>query len=182
MNILKFKLFVLAAFFCTSIAAQQIFPDSWIGNYKGNLEIYGVDNVQMELPMALEIYKKSDTIYQWKITYDFKGKIDVRDYELKVIDKAKGNYLIDEKNDILINAYYKSEIFTSFFEVMDSFIVASYKREFDDIEFEIIASNKKQNSISGGTIIANDSIPKVISYLVNGRQKARLKKVKLPSN
>jgi len=56
--------------------AQETFPKSWEGNYKGELQIYGVDSVRMKLTMKLDIVKKGDSIYQWKIAYEFNGKED----------------------------------------------------------------------------------------------------------
>jgi hypothetical protein len=166
------------AFFLLSlnIVAQQTFPSSWEGNYKGELQIFGVDSVRMKVAMKLDIAKKTDTIYQWKITYDYKGKEDIRDYELVLVDKTKGMYKIDEQNSILIDSYYKSGIFTSFFEVMDSFIIATYTKHNEDIIFEIIAANGKKSTITGNTKFKDEEIPEVKSYLVNGRQKALLKK------
>jgi len=57
-----------------NLVAQETFPKSWEGNYKGQLQIFGVDSVKMKLEMKLDILQKSDSIYQWKITYNFKGK------------------------------------------------------------------------------------------------------------
>ena len=165
-----------------NMLAQESFPKSWEGKYSGNLEIYGVDSVAMKLKMKLDISKKTDSIYQWKIMYDFKGKVDIRDYELVVVDTKRGIYKIDEKNSIEIGSYYKSGIFTSFFEVMNSFIISTYSKVEDNIVFEIISGDGKNTSVSGNTKLKNEDIPEVTSYLVNGRQKAVLKRISALSN
>jgi len=90
---IAFVLFLLSL----NLGAQETFPKSWKGKYKGQLQIFGVDSIRMNVAMKLDIAKKNDSIYQWKITYDFKGKEDVRDYELVIVDKKKGIYKIDEK-------------------------------------------------------------------------------------
>ncbi|WP_372795612.1 hypothetical protein [Lutibacter sp.] len=169
---------ILVVFFLLSlnVVAQETFPKSWEGNYKGELQIFGVDSIHMKLEMKLNILQKSDSIYQWKIIYNFKGKEDIRDYELLLVDKTKGIYKIDEKNTIIIDSYYKTEIFTSFFEVMDSFIISTYTKENKDIIFEIIASDGKTPTITGNSKFKDEDIPEVKSYLVNSRQKAILKK------
>lgn len=151
------------------------FPKSWVGDYKGDLEIYSVDSIGMKLKMQLKIAQKSDSIYNWTIIYDFKGKEDVRAYQLKVADSKKGHYIIDEKNSILIDAFYRNKIFTSFFEVNKSYIVATYTKENDNIIFEIISANGNKVTTTGNSIIKNDTIPQVKTYFVNGRQKAILK-------
>ncbi len=176
---LYIKLFVLFYIGINFISnAQTIFPESWIGNYKGNLSIYGVDSVKMNLKMELKIDKTAkDSIYNWTIIYDFKGKKDVRAYELIIIDRKKGLYKIDEKNSIVIKAYlHNSKVFTSFFKVSESFIVATYTKVDDILIFEIISSKSDPVSITGNTTKDEEEIPQVDSYAVNGRQKAILKK------
>lgn len=182
MNFKNFSIVILFNIFCFTSISQNIFPKNWEGNYAGELEIYSVDSVQMRLPMKLEIVKKTDSIYQWKIMYEFNKKIDVRNYELIVKNLKQGHFVIDELNSILIDSYFKNGIFTSFFEVMNSYIISTYTKNEDTIVFEIISGDGKKSVISGNTISKNDTIPEVKSYLVNGRQKAILKKVKSSSN
>jgi len=153
------------------------FPKSWVGNYKGDLEIYSVDSIAMKLKMQLKIAQKSDSIYKWSLIYDFKGKEDLRAYELKIIDTKKGHYIIDEKNTIEIDAFYRNKIFTSFFKVMDSYIVATYTKENENIIFEIISASGKKTTTTGDSIVKGDTIPEVKTYFVNGRQRAILKKI-----
>ncbi|REE79810.1 hypothetical protein BX611_2706 [Lutibacter oceani] len=156
--------------------SQELFPASWEGNYKGELQIYGVDSIAMRVTMQLDIAKKTDSLYQWKITYNLKGKEDIRNYELKVVDVKNGHYIIDEKNSIAIDSYFKTGIFTSFFKVMDSFIVSTYTKKENLIIFEIISADGKNSTSTGNTSYEGETIPEVNSYLVNGRQKAILKK------
>jgi hypothetical protein len=167
---------VLVLFMSFQALAQRDFPENWLGNYKGELQIYGVDSVNIKLTMKLDIQKKKDSTYQWKMTYDFRGKEDIRDYELKIIDRSNGHFVIDELNTIVIDGYYKSGIFTSFFEVMDSYIISTYTKRDDDLIFEIIAANGKQPRITGNQNFNGEDIPKVKAFNVNGRQRAVLKK------
>lgn len=153
------------------------FPTDWVGNYHGDLIIYGVDSINMKLPMDLNIKQKNDSLYAWEIIYNFKGKKDIRKYELLVKDEKRGHYIIDEKNSIKINAFYRKNIFTSFFKVMNSYIVATYTKENNSIIFEIISATDSEKTITGNTIQGLDTIPKVTTFFVNGRQKAILSKL-----
>ena len=83
--------------------------------------------------MELDIKKQSDSLYQWKITYDYNGKIDVRNYSIKCIDAQKGTYVIDENNGVLIDAYFKNKTLNSYFEVQDFAILTSYEKTADDL-------------------------------------------------
>ncbi len=156
--------------------SQNSFPESWEGNYKGELQILGVDSVQMKFIMKLDIIKKTDSIYQWKIIYDAKGKEDIRDYELVLVDREKGIYKIDEKNTIMIDSYYRMGIFTNFFEVMNTLIIISFTKKQNGLLFELIAGDSENPTITGNTKFNDEDIPLVKSYLVNGRQKAFLLK------
>ena len=77
--------------------------------------------------MELDIQEQSEEVHHWKITYDYIGKKEVREYSIKCIDAQKGSYVIDENNGILIDAYYKKETLTSLFEVLGSSILTSYE-------------------------------------------------------
>ncbi len=158
----------------------KCFPASWEGNYEGKLLIYGVDKVRMQLPMELKIVEKTDSVYSWSLIYKMKGKpTDVRAYEVKIVDKNKGHYQIDEKNSIVIDAFLHNNIFTSFFKVMDNFIVATYTQlDIETIQFEIISATDKKKTLTGNTTIDGEKIPEVVTNFINGRQKAILKKIK----
>jgi hypothetical protein len=157
-------------------SSQNGFPESWEGNYEGELQIFGVDSVQMKLTMKLDVLKKTDSIYQWKISYDVFDKEDIRDYELVLVDRKKGIFKIDEKNTIMIDSYYRMGLFTSFFEVNNAIIISSYTKSHDGILFELIASKSNNPTITGDAKFNNEDIPPVKSYLVNGRQRALLLK------
>ena len=174
---LKILAFIIIS--CSLGNAQQTFPDSWLGKYKGDLMIYGVDSVKMKVEMNLDILETAiDSIYDWTLTYDLNGKKDVRAYSLKVVDKQKGHYWIDERNSIIIDGYlHNNNVFTSFFKVSNSYIVATYTKKENSLLFEIISGDEGAATSTGNTIFDGEEIPEVKSYLVNGRQKAVLRKV-----
>ena len=168
-------LLILLSFFFIEYSFSQSFPTSWIGHYEGNLEIYGVDSVLRTIKMNLDIEKTlNDSIFVWQITYQLDSTADIRKYELHVLDQEKGLFQIDEKNGIVIESYLKSDILTSFFSVMNNFIIATYAKMDDYIDFEIIVANTKPVSTTGETKHEKEEIPKVETYPVQGRQKARL--------
>ena len=176
--IVTLKIFVFIIMSCSLGNAQQSFPDSWLGKYKGDLMIYGVDSVKMKLEMNLDILKTAiDSIYDWTLTYDLNGNKDVRAYSLNVVNKQKGHYRIDERNSIIIDGYlHNNNVFTSFFKVSNSYIVATYTKNENSLLFEIISGDERAAASTGNTISNGEEIPEVVSYLVNGRQKAVLRK------
>jgi len=174
---LNFFVFVFIS--CGIVNAQPSFPEGWVGKYHGDLMIYGVDSVRMKVDMKLEILNTAkDSIFDWTLIYEMNGKKDVRAYSLKVVDRQKGYYQIDERNSIILDGYlHNNNIFTSFFKVSNSYIIATYTKKEESLIFEIIAGDGEGVTISGNTKQAEEEIPEVISYLVNGRQKAVLSKV-----
>lgn len=165
----------IAVLFCGIIgSAQERFPSSWEGDYEGELQIFGVDSIRMRANMKLNIHKKSDSIFQWKITYEMNGDADVRDYELHVKDVDKGHYVIDELNTILIDGYYRTGNFTSIFEVMNSLIVSEYTKVENGLLFEIVAGSNNSPIITGNQKHNGEDIPEVKSFAASGRQRALL--------
>lgn len=171
-------LFLLCVGVFQSLFGQTSFPESWVGHYQGDLLIHGVDSVRMKIKMHLDIQSTAkDSIFIWKLTYQTDTMNDVREYELHIVDKDKGHYQIDEKNSIVLDAYFRNDTFTSFFGLIDSFIIASYTKTAKDLVFEIIAAKSKPVTTTGNTQQGDEDIPEVNSYLVNGRQRAVLKKI-----
>ena len=172
----KSLVFILIVCNTIFLHSQSHFPDTWTGHYEGTLEIFTVDSVAMKLTMKLDVQPVvKDSVYQWKMTYIFKGNEDIRDYELKIQDAKRGKYSIDEKNSILLDGYYRNGVFSSFFKVEDSFIISEYHKVDDVVYFDIIAATDKPIS-SGNQTVNEEAIPEVLSYPVNGRQKAVLYK------
>jgi len=152
--------------------SQQKFPDSWLGNWKGDLEIYAPDGtVKQNVPMELHISKlKEEKKWQWKIVYN---NSDVRNYELVETDASKGNYHIDEKNNILIDvAVFGNKTFSSF-EVQGFTIFDTHTLIGDTIVFELNTSQSKDTRTSGD---GTGEIPAVKSFPQIGYQKAVLQK------
>ena len=127
---MKLRFIVLAVFFCAfgKLSGQESFPNSWLGNYKGTLEIYGIDSVKMKANMELKIAATAnDSIYDWHISYEFNEKKDLRNYSLRLVDKKKGHYCIDEKNSIVLDSFlYNGDKLSSVFSVENNMIMVKY--------------------------------------------------------
>lgn len=165
---------ILLIFFTLSLSAQEtVFPKSWQGTWKGTLEIYSPNGkIAHTVPMELHIAPLASGRWAWKTTYDNK---DIRDYELVTLNAEKGQYQIDEKNDILLDLrLFGNKSFTCF-EVDGYQIYDSYTFEKEAIIFELTSSVPGQQTKSGkGT----EDNPTVTSTPQIAYQKAVLKKVK----
>ncbi len=82
------------------------FPEDWQGVWRGNCSNTGPGGKQTYAPvqMNLTILPQNNQRWQWKIEYISSEK-QVRDYLLKPVDAAKGHWLIDENNGILLDNF-----------------------------------------------------------------------------
>lgn len=76
---MRFFILIAVSLFSINTFSQTSFPESWVGKYEGNLEIYSVDSIAMNLKMNLDILKtEKDSLFQWIITYNIKGNLYIR--------------------------------------------------------------------------------------------------------
>ena len=158
--------------------SEKSFPESWLGNWTGELEIYGPRGVMQTFPMALNI-QATDTagIFTWEIIYGEGEKRDVRPYVLKIVDAEKGHYQVDEKNSIILDSYWLGEILVDIFSVNNALLVTTAELVEDDVLlWQIISGNLDATSVTGGEMVEGEDIPEVVSYLGPRMQRARLKR------
>jgi hypothetical protein len=150
-----------------------IFPKSFIGNWKGTLNWYKLGNKEPQtVAMELRIQPAKDSAgqYTWNLIYGSPSK-DNRPYILKPIDTAKGHWVIDELNTIVIDQFWIANKFCGSFAVGGNTIVNNYWLEGDKLMIEFLSHTTKSLTVTGkGT----DEIPLVDSYEVKSYQKAEL--------
>jgi len=155
---------------------REQFPQSWIGTWTGDLEIYkGLDLVN-SIPMSLKIdtTAQSDR-YAYFINYGMSPE-GLRPYYLHVVDSSKGQYILDEANGIRIEMYKLDNQLFSSFQVMGSLIQTVTHVAGDVMHYTIYAGSSKPISITGDTIMGADTIPPVETYSMPQVQKAILKR------
>ena len=156
----------------TESTASFDFPEDWIGEYHGLLEIFNGSDKTMEVDMTLNIGANNEEgFYPWKLKY---GEQDERNYGLKKIDTVANHYVIDEFNGIILDAYTMGNHFISHFSVNGSEITSIYKRIENGLEFQIISSSA--DTVSHSLAIEGDEEYHVGSFPVKVYQKAILKK------
>ncbi len=155
---------------------QAGFPQSWTGNWKGELSWYqGTVKEPKKVPMELRI-QPTDSIgtWSWQIIYGSETK-DNRPYKLIAKDTAKGHWIIDENNGILLDQFLIAGKFSGAFTVQNSTIVNSYWMEKDKLVVEFHSISAKPLATTGK---GNDDSPFVDSYKMNSYQKAILVRTK----
>jgi hypothetical protein len=174
---LKSVLTATALFLCITIWAQQKnnFPKNFIGNWKGTLQWIIAGKPAQTFTMQLRI-NTADTAgqYTWQIIYGDDDK-DNRPYLLKPVDTAKGYWVVDEKNGIVLGSYVHGNCLQGAFTVNENTIVDNYCLEGDSINVEFFSIKLGDKKQSGkGT----DEVPHVDSYRVSSYQKGVLTRMK----
>jgi len=168
-----------------TVENKNIFPDSWLGNYKGKMYILSalrdkVDTVDVEFQFSTIDVKNRWT---YKMTYRSKkyGEM-VKDYELVKPDSLpKNTYLMDEKDGILIQNTLMGNTLYSNFIVSGSLLCYILRKESDGLFLEIFTS-KDQFTLSTQSIATDTEESFIVdSYPPYTTQFAHLRKEKVDS-
>lgn len=180
---MRYILLFVWLFACQCLSAQTHtdsltmgLPATWLGEWKGTLEIINSQGKRNKVEMQLLISKHDSTDrWNWTIVYGTGDKRQDRKYQLIVKNAAKGWYQVDEKNGIYLDAFYTENTLVSVFEVENNLLTTVERLEGKKLYFEIFMSVTKAPNITGGN--AKD-IPPVKSYPVRVFQRAVLTKKK----
>jgi hypothetical protein len=157
----------------TPIATTD-FPRSFIGNWKGTLQWMVAGKPTQTFTMQLHI-QPTDTAgqYTWQIIYGDDAK-DNRPYILKPVDTAKGHWVIDENDGIILDSYMHGNSIHGAFTVQGNTIIDNYKIENGKmlVEFFSVKLDNKKQSGKGTT-----ETPFVDSYLISSYQSGILTRV-----
>lgn len=174
-NCMKFSALMLAVFFIANSHAQQSsFPNDWVGNWKGELIwVKSGKTDTSRVPVQLRIHP-ADSIntFTWQIIYGNAGE-DNRPYLLKPVDPAKGHWVVDEKNGILLDQFYIGNRLCGAFTVQQTTIINQYWIEGNRLLFEFLSTGAQPLRSSGN---GTEDSPVVHSYKIASYQKAELRR------
>jgi len=151
------------------------FPKDWSGKWRGDLKVYSGLGLQYSIKMELHLIpQKNSENYDYTIIYDSPERFDKRLYELIVVDKSQGLYLLDEKNTILIESYFMGGKWFQRFDVVESMLNCSIEQIGDQLVWEITSGKTEAISKTGDTSL--EDIFEVNTYPVGVYQRAVLSK------
>ncbi|MEO7530868.1 MAG: hypothetical protein ABIS69_05635 [Sediminibacterium sp.] len=180
---------LVACLFTVNVSAQQTtnenppvfllnsnaFPQLFIGNWKGKLQWMVAGKPPQTFTMRL-IIQPADSAgqYTWQIMYGDSSN-DNRPYLLKPVDTAKGHWIIDERDGILLDSYVHGNSIHGAFTVQGNTIVDNYRVENDQLFVEFFSIKLANKKTSGkGT----PETPFVESYQIGSYQVGTLFRVK----
>jgi hypothetical protein len=171
-------IFTATLIFITAVALaqqQNKFPLNFIGHWKGKLQWMVAGKPSQSFAMQL-IIKPADSLgqYTWQIIYG-DDKKDNRPYILKPIDTAKGHWIVDEGDGIMLDSYVHGNCIHGAFTVQNNTIVDNYCVQGNKMMVEFFSIRLADKTQSGkGT----DETPFVDSYKVSSYQTGVLTKLK----
>lgn len=170
------SLLILVFLLIASIVQAQSFPYTFMGHWKGELLWYQQGKKAPQRQAMQLIIQPTDTAnnFTWQLRYGNKNE-DTRPYLLKPIDTAKGHWVIDEQNGILLDQYLIGPKLCGGFTVSGTTLTNCYWIERNKLVIEFLSLSAKDKTTSGGR---GRDIPYVDSYPVKAYQKAILTKVK----
>ena len=180
------KLLTLLALSCIAACASTStppatsealdFPAAWVGAWRGSLDWHTLDGESNKVDMQVEIHPLDDpNRFSWTIIYDGEMGRQVRPYELIVRDPERGEYAIDEKNGIILEATLLGDTFYSWFEVGGTRIVTRERLEQGPtgdrwIAVEMLSARSEPHTVTGEGIA-------VSSFLATTLQRGRLERI-----
>jgi hypothetical protein len=165
--------FVMTSLSMSSQNDSLQFPQDFYGIYKGDLNIINAKGKQ-KIDMEFHLNATDSTgKYQYTLVYIMNGERQERKYNLIEKDVAKGEYIIDENNGILLNAKFLDGTLYAMFEVQNNLITTTERFYVDSMDFEITFTDTKLKTISG---TEGEDAVEVNSYPIGGVQKAHLLK------
>lgn len=170
---MKPSLLLSLLFFSIAGFSQSIsFPDDFVGDWKGELLWYaGPGKEPRKVAMELRVHRTDSTHkFTWQQVYGAASE-DNRPYTLIAKDTAKGHWVIDENNGIVLDQFWMAGRFFGAFTVKSSTILNSYWIENGKMHIEFYTTSAKAIATTGK---GDDETPAVDSYQVKGYQKAVL--------
>lgn len=170
-----------------AVKSENRLTAEWFGTWRGEVEATSLKGQTSVFQMELTVQPLSEPgRWQWQIVYSGPQGESKRPYELVTSQEQPGQFVIDEKNGILIDTTLLGNTIVSQFAVQGQSLISRYRlrntgpdASAPSIEFEILAGPSKVASTSGG----QNDVPAVESWLITSRQSAVLKRVdETPAN
>jgi hypothetical protein len=170
---IMFNLLIINELNAQTIDSLQIkIPQAWLGHWQGDMQMVYASGKVLQVKVELEIKQISPERWAWKIFYIDEKNRQERAYELFARNSQKGNYAIDEKNSIILEAFYSQNTLQCVFNVQNNMIYTVYRLENQTLSFENTMHKANQPLKTGG----KGEVPVVDSYTIFTHHKAVLRR------
>lgn len=175
-SLLLFALFLPLLSFAQDTALPS-FPDDFVGDWAGELEIFNAEGKRMSVPMELIIQPINDTSYTYTIIYGEDKVAGKRDYIIVRGADGPHHWVCDEQNTILLDGYYLGGVYQSVFTVAGNYLTSDLEFRGDQLLYSIRSGEEAPVRTTGDSGRSEEKIPAVNSFSVKGFQRALLSKL-----
>lgn len=146
-----------------SAQGQGLFGDDCVGTWQGRMYIYRHGRIQDSVSIIHQV-DKSDSSGVWLWHTDYLSTQPVRKhYILRLENKEKETYIIDEGGGVSLSAYRHGQKLISIFETQGLLLTASYTLQGKELIFEVTSGRK---SFVTGQEIMNYSVDVLQSVIL----------------
>ncbi|MFN5910569.1 MAG: hypothetical protein ACK45H_04450 [Bacteroidota bacterium] len=162
--------------FCLSVfTAFGQFPERWLGNYAGTMNLSNAGAPDDSLEVSLDIMEvQPDSVWTYSMHYHHPkyGAIE-KNYHIVRAADGKG-FIMDERNGILIQMSYMNDCFYEYFEVDGMLYSTTMRRIAGGILFEIFGASNQPSLKTDSEPDENNTVYKVLSMKPTFAQSALL--------
>ena len=151
------------------------FPQDFVGDWAGTLEVFNPEGRQMTVPMELLIQPVNDTLYTYTIVYGDR-ETGTRGYYIHPGPEGPHHWVCDERNGILLDGYYLGGVYASTFTVMGNYLISTIELREEELIYTIVSGREAPVRTSGGKVVEGEEIPPVNAYSVRGFQRSVLRR------
>lgn len=160
-----------------SVNAQSVL-ETWEGTYEGEMIVGLTNRLNDTVNVKFELLPiEADSSWTYKMTYDSRQYgIIVKDYEIHRDGNSTKNFLLDEKDGIIIEMSLMNDCFYEMFEVMDQLYSVTMRKIGDDIQFDLFTAAMKKAMVTNSDPDEEGNSYEVTSYKPTQHQTAILKR------
>lgn len=147
--------------------AQELLPDRMAGVWTGHLQLWSSGVKRDSVPVVLTIAARGQDRWQWKMEYRSEKNPMVKDYELRLKDRARQLYITDEGGGVVLEDYVYGDRMYSLFETQGIWLTSSHELRDSKLIFEVTAGKRTEATGEG-----------VVNYGVTSLQRAVLRRQK----
>jgi hypothetical protein len=141
---------------------EPTFGERCRGQWAGTMQLYHQGQLRDTVPVQFTVAPLADTAWTWRMEYRSVKYPQVKDYVLRLLDRAKGHYVVDEGGGLVLDDYLIGNKLYSVFEVKGNLLTASYELLGEQLVFEVTAGQKLPDARAGVFSYTTVSVQRVV--------------------
>ncbi|MFM7195096.1 MAG: hypothetical protein ACKORJ_05090 [Bacteroidota bacterium] len=142
--------------------SQELFPDRITGEWNGMLHLWKNGELQDSVVVQLTVRPLGGDTWQWEMHYKSAMRPMVKDYRIKLLNRAANTYITDEGNGIELEDYAFGDRMMSMFETHETWLTSTQELSGDHLIFQVTAGKKSRTLEEGVTNFSITSLQRAV--------------------